>query len=194
MNHSNQRLAEHLRRIVDTRNVIESRRVQALTGEIKHIISQLGDDLIALMNRRASFFVIEAEPDVDLPLERPLFDPPLKTEPSQRPHTASAFIDIDALITLYDTFYIDDALLDDNISRLLMSRSEVTLAELVTSYPVKQGIAEIIAYLQIAARNSRHDIDRTTQDAITINTRNGEEKSVVVPRIIFRRAVHQTEV
>ena len=35
VNQSNQRLAEHLRRVVDTRNVIESRRVQTLAQEIK---------------------------------------------------------------------------------------------------------------------------------------------------------------
>jgi len=195
VNQSNQRLAEHLRRVVDTRNVIESRRVQALAREIKYTISQLEDAIVPLINTsvRRPFHTIEGEPDVDLPLERPLFEPPEQIAAVERPRTASSLIDADALIALYDTFYIDDSALRGNIDRLLMSRSEVTMAELVTSYPVEQGMAEVIAYLQIAARDERHSIDRAARDIVTIRTRNGDEKQVEVPRIIYRRASAQVE-
>ena len=193
VNQSNQRLAEHLRRVVDTRNVIESRRVQTLAQEIKHTVSQFEDAIVPLMSRRP-FYVIEGEPDIELPLERPLFDPPEQIKATERPRAASSLIDVDALIALYDTFYIDDSILRENINRLLMSRTEITLAELVSSYPVEQGMAEIIAYLQIAARDMRHSIDRTVYDTVTVWTRDGDEKQVNVPRIIYRRPDAQAEV
>lgn len=196
VNQSNQRLAEHLRRVVDTRNVIESRWVQTLTQEIKYAISQLEDAIVPLMSTgtRRPFYVIEGEPDIELPLERPLFDPPEQIKSTERPRSASSLIDTEALIALYDTFYIDDTILYENIERLLMSRAEVTLAEIVTSYPVEQGMAEVIAYLQIAARDPRHSIDRVVHDTVTIRTRDGSERRIDVPRIIYRRTNAQAEV
>lgn len=196
VNQSNQRLAEHLRRVVDTRNVIESRRVQTLTQEIKYAISQLEDAIVPLMSTgtRRPFYVIEGEPDIELPLERPLFDPPEQIQSTERPRSASSLIDTEALIALYDTFYIDDTILYENIERLLMSRAEVTLAEIVISYPVEQGMAEVIAYLQIAARDPRHSIDRAVHDTVTIRTRDGSERRIDVPRIIYRRTNAQAEV
>lgn len=194
VNQSNQRLAEHLRRVVDTRNVTESRRVQGLSREIKHTVSQLGADIVPLMSLYRTFYIIEAEPDVELPLERPLFDAPEPIVASERPRPASMFIDHDALTALYDTFFVDETLLHDNIERQLMSRLEVTLAELVASYPIKHGMAEIIAYFLIAAREPQHTIDRTLSDTLVIQTLDGDERSVIVPRVIFRRAVKLVEV
>jgi hypothetical protein len=192
VNQSNQRLAEHLRRVVDTRNVTESRRVQALSREIKHLVSQLGDDVMPFMVSRRVFYSIEGEPDIELPLERPLFAPPEQIIASERPLTASTLIDDDALIALYDTFFIDETLLHDNIKRALMSRSEITLRELVKQYPIKQGIAELVAYLLIAAQESQHTVERNLSEEITINMLE-EESRVIVPHIIFRRAMKQVE-
>lgn len=188
VNQSNQRLAEHLRRVVDTQNVMESRRVQLLAQEIKYAVSQLEDAIVPLMSPRRIFYTIEGDPDIELPLERPLFDPPEQITPTDRPRLASSLIDMDVLTALYDTFYIDNSVLRDNIERLLMSRSEVTLAELITSYPIEQGMAEVIAYLQIAAREPHHQIDRVSRDTVVIRTRNGDTKQIDVPRVIYRRA------
>ncbi len=193
VNQSNQRLAEHLRRIVDTRNVTESRRVQELSREIKHLVSQLGDDVMPFMVSRRVFYRIEGEPDVELPLERPLFEPPEQIIASERPSTASTLIDDDALIALYDTFFIDETLLHDNIKRLLMSRSEVTLSELVKQYPIKQGIVELVAYLLIAAQEAHHTVERNLSEEITINMLEGAERRVIVPQVVFRRAMKQVE-
>ncbi len=194
VNQSNQRLAGHLRRVVDTRNVTESRRVQALAREIKQIVSQLDNEIIPLMNLRYPFYYIEGNSDVSFPLERPLFEPPEQIEAMERPRPASTLIDVDVLNALYDTFYIDYTILHDNITRLLMSRSEVTLAEVVSSYPVMRGIAEVVAYVLIAAREPQHSIDQTTSDIMTIRTPTDEERSVIVPRIVFRRAVGGIEI
>jgi hypothetical protein len=145
------------------------------------------------MNIHRPFITLEGEPDVDLPLERPLFDPPEQIAAVDRPSAASMLIDEDALVALYETFFIDEAILQDNIKRLLMSRSELTLAELVASYPITQGMAELMAYVLIAAQEPQHNIDRRLQDRITIQMLNGDEREVIVPRVIFRRVVNQPE-
>jgi hypothetical protein len=103
-------------------------------------------------------------------------------------------MDEDALLALYDTFFIDETLLHDNIKRLLMSRSEVTLPELVKHYPIKQGIAELVAYVLIAAQETHHTVEQNLREEITINMREGEERRVVVPQVIFCRAMNQVEI
>jgi hypothetical protein len=189
VNQSNQRLAEHLRRVVDTRNVTESRRVQALAREIKHVVGQLDErHLSDWVRQRRPFMYIEGDPAIDLPLERPLYDPPEQIIATERPRTASTMVDAEALVALYDTFYIDQDLLQDNITRALMSHHEITLAQLVNSYPITQGMAEVVAYLVIAAKDAHHAIDRTQYDAITITTESDNTpREIIVPRIIFRR-------
>lgn len=188
--HSNQRLAEHLRRVVDTRNVLESRRVQTLAQEIKHIASQWDDDTSAhFMSPRRSFYQVEGDPLVDLPLERPLFDPPEQITPTQRPRQANEALDAQALMALYDTFFIDESLLRDNIARLLMSREQVTLDEVVTSYPVRQGIAEIISYLVLATREQQHEVDTSNHETLTYSTpTDNNPRQVDVPLVVYRRA------
>jgi len=196
VNRSNQRLAEHLRRIVDTRNVTESRRVQALSGEIKHLVSQIQPEARKpLLSPRRQFFSLEGEPEIDLPLARPLFDPPPRLLATERPRPASAQLDVDALATLYDTFFINEQALHGNIKRLLMSRPAVTLAELVESYPVSQGIAEVIAYIQIAAREPQHEVDRTASQTIIIQTpKDNQQKSITIPTVVFRPKRRNLEV
>jgi hypothetical protein len=188
VNRSNRRLAEHLRRIVDTRNVTESRRVQALSSEIKHVVSQIQPDARQpLLSARRPFFSLEGEPDIDLPLARPLFDPPPRLAATERPRPASTQLDVDTLATLYDTFFIDEQDLQANIKRLLMSRPAVTLAELVESYPVTKGIAEVIAYVLIAAREPQHTVDRTVPQTIAIQTpKSNTQKSIAIPTVVFR--------
>jgi len=188
VNQSNQRLAEHLRRVVDTRNVTESRRVQMLSREIVHLVSHLGEDVVPMFNTRQAFMTLEGVPNIDLPLERPLFAPPMQVTASQRPVPASTRIDVEALAALYDLFYIDETTLLENIKRLLMSRSEVSLVELARSYPIRLGISEVIGYLLIAVREPQHSVDATTADEIPVTTRDGVTKTVISPRVIFRRA------
>ncbi len=196
VNRSNRRLAEHLRRVVDTRNITESRRVQMLSGEIKHLVSQIQPDARKpLLSSRRQFFSLEGEPDIDLPLARPLFDPPPKLTAIEPPRPASTQLDVDTLATLYDTFFIDQRVLQANIKRLLMSRPEVTLAELVESYPVTQGIAEVIAYVLIAAREPQHTVDRTASQIIVIQTPGSAgPKSIAAPKVVFRQPRRGVEV
>ena len=193
VNQSNQRLAEHLRRVVDTRNITESRRVQQLSQEIKHLVSQLGEELIPLIGKQNLFYTLEGDSQLELPLERPLYEAPEQLKVSQRPRAAPGLIDDSALTALYDTFFIDDTLLHDNIKRLLMSRSEFSLAELTNSYPIEQGMAELVAYLLIAAHEPQHSIEHTTHELITINMLEGAARQVLVPQIIFRRPAKRAE-
>jgi hypothetical protein len=187
VNQSNQRLTEHLRRVVDTRNITESRRVQTLAGEIKHLVSQLGDEIVPLTQSRKTFYVLEGDPMVELPLERPLFEPPTIVEYSDRPQNAHITLDDEAVFALYDIFYIDEAVLQQRIRRALMSSPEVTLVELVDMYPLEKGMAELITYVRLAATTSAHTVDTSRATTILVRSAQGEPaKTITLPQIVFR--------
>lgn len=188
VNYSNQRLAEHLRRVVDFQNVTESRRVQALARDIKHMVSQFDDISLTNISRMRIFTTLEGDPAVELPLERPLFDPPIQVNQTTRPESAPMLLDAEALMPMFNIFYVDLLVLTDNIKRMLMSRSETTLLEVMTSYPITKGISEVIAYLQIAATTPEHQIETSRHDEINISTNTGQPIGLLVPHIIFRRA------
>lgn len=83
--------------------------------------------------------------------------------------------------------YIDDTALRDNIRRMLMSRVEVSLSELIKNYPITQGVSEVVSYLLIAIEAPQHKVDHTDTDVITIKMVNGDEKNLTIPRLVFRR-------
>ncbi|MEM7797791.1 MAG: DUF3375 domain-containing protein [Chloroflexota bacterium] len=193
VNQSNRRLAEHLRRVVDSRNLVERRRVQALSREIKHLFGRLDGDQILRGSRRI-FFEIEGDPDIEMPLERPLFEPPERFESPEIPRSAPATIDLETLTSLYETFYIDQRRLREQIERLLLSRAAVTLAELTSIYPVTQGVAEIVTYVIIAAGEPQHEVDQNRFEEITVahpldtqqNGTSGPITQLSVPRLLFK--------
>ena len=194
---SNRRLADHLRRVIDTRYIEESQQVQRLTAEIKHLVSHLPLDVLAheMTSSRQSFFILEGEPSVNLPLERPLFTPPEIVTTTYPPYHAPERIAPEILLELFKAVSIDEGRLHDRIERLLMTRTEVTLAEVVNSYPIQQGIAEVIGYVGIAHRTTFYSIDFHTEDIIPIAQRNGDNtRHIIVPRVIFRRPPKQETV
>jgi len=127
----------------------------------------------------------EIAPSIDLPMERPLY------APAPKPALRSAAIaageeDLDAA-ALYSQFVVDKAALAQHVRQSLQQRTQVTLAELVGSRPLQQGLAELVAYLSLAAEPGRAVIDDTLEDQVDWTARSGQHKSARLPRVIFSR-------
>jgi hypothetical protein len=178
---SNHRLAEQLRKMLDERNLAEQRRVRNLIVEIKQAalacLDTPPDD--------EAFFMLEGTPQVSMPMERGLW------EASEPPNFAGQTIDVaeeDAttvdLAALYNQFYVDEMLLRDHVATLLETRTCVTLAEITQHYPVEKGLAEVIMYLAIAAREEHH-IDDQQYDVIVLHENGVGTQQLKIPRVIF---------
>jgi len=71
----------------------------------------------------------EAAPDIDLPLERPLYSPPFKAKVSQLAVDAGdEAIEAEAL---FNQVYVDKMLLLARIRQALQTRPQISLADLV---------------------------------------------------------------
>jgi hypothetical protein len=177
-------LSQQLRRFLDDQAWLENRRIMdILRGiEAKALAVRGNPPLGEVMS------IPGAAADVELPLERPLFTPALK------PLIADVVLqegdaDVDAS-TLYSQVAVDKTRLARHIRQALQARSQVTLRELTDSQPLQQGLAELVAYLQLGSESFKAVVDERTPELIAWQTASGgatTRRQARLPRVIFVR-------
>jgi hypothetical protein len=175
------RLSEQLRRYLDDKAFLDNRRIMQLVREI-----ELG--ALALRDRLPDGFSIELDeprPDVDLAMDRPLFSPPLKPEITDEPSEGSFEGSSDAL---FNQIYVDKQVLAQRVRQSLQTRQQISLSELITRFPVEQGLAELVAYFSIAAEDDAAIIDDSQHQTITWTDDAGVTRQAVFPAVVFCRA------
>ena len=92
---------------------------------------------------------------------------------------------------LYSQVVIDKARLARHIRHALQDRSHVTLRELCETQPLQHGLAELLAYLQLAGDAFKTVVDEETQEAIVWRGEGLDRQEYVkqarLPRVIFVR-------
>ena len=194
---SNQQLAEQLRRMLDEKVVAESQRVRYLCTAIKQLALQH-----AAHPPDGVLLTLELDPDLRLAMDRPVWSPALETRLDARvplAGDADSQDDSGLIDALYQQFYVDHELLRGHIERMLETRDTVTLTEILAFYPAQKGIAELLAYLQMAAAGAVHEIDLDFNDQVMVSlvkdaSSNEDDRpnvehtaNVRMPRVRFRR-------
>jgi hypothetical protein len=189
--HSNARLAEQLRRLLDEQAIAENRRVHELIQEIKQAVFLHG----AALPDKGVFLELEGAPEIQLVMERELWEPTRTQFFSEQPvqtHTED-LREID-FTKLYNQFAVDEMLLRRRIETLLERRPLVHLSEVLAQYPIEKGLAEVLTYCVLAARDPRHEIDPTASEEITMNSTGlgaaRAERVLLLPQISYRRSTH----
>lgn len=175
------RLSRQLRRYLDDQALLENRRVMQLIRNIEQhalaVREQPPDGAFAEID--------EPAPTIELPMERPLFSVPLKPNITARPTLAADEAIPDG--ALYDQVFVDREVLAGRIRRALQARSQVTLAEVVANHPLEHGLAELVAYLGLAANDRRAGIDERHTQAIEWIDREGRTRRATLPVVVFSR-------
>ena len=186
-------LSQQLRRFLDDRAFLENRRILDLLRGIESKALVLRESLPAenLMTMDAMSAAIE------LPLERPLYTPGVKphlTEPA--PDTDEDDIDT---ARLFDQVAVDKTRLRTAIRQALLRRPQITLCDLLEGEPLQQGLAELVAYLELAHAGNgggaldgyRVVVDETIEEPIRWQAGNARGEPVSrlarLPRVIFTR-------
>ncbi len=174
-------LSQQLRRYLDDQAYLENRRIMKLLHDIETRSLALRD-----CQPRGAFCEVDASTaEVQLPMERPLYSPPLK----------AVFIDAilpgeDEILDtglLFDQVVVDKARLASELRKALQLRPQVTLAELVERCPLEQGLAELLAWLTLASQDQNTLFDESHRDTLCWTDGNGVARQVRLPRIIFNR-------
>jgi hypothetical protein len=88
---------------------------------------------------------------------------------------------------LFGQFEINVAALKDNIKAALKNKSHITFPDFIALFEIQKGLAEIVAYVQIASNEkSGHILKPDVHDVVEIeNARTNKKFKVKIPQIIF---------
>ncbi|WP_286828308.1 MULTISPECIES: DUF3375 domain-containing protein [Kordiimonas] len=177
------RLSEQLRRYLDDRTWLENRRIMDLIREIRQ-----GALAVREAPPPSPFMMVNSpSPTIELPMERPLYTPPLRP-----------YIDLGALEegdedipsdALYDQIVIDRAKLDAAIKSALQSRPQVSLGTVLQLHPLEHGLAELVAYLSLAAEDQRAIFDEERKEQAFWQDQDGHHRFATMPCVIFCKEV-----
>ena len=92
---------------------------------------------------------------------------------------------------LFSQVVVDKSALSRHIRHALQSVPQVTLRELCAGRPLQHGLAELVAYLELAGEGFKSMIDEAAEDIIVWwgTGRDGRKraKQARLPRVIFVR-------
>jgi flagellar motility protein MotE (MotC chaperone) len=178
-------LSQQLRRFLDDQAWLENRRIM-------DILHGIESKALALRDAPVPGHMMEmAQPsaDIALAMERPLFTPTVQ------PVIADLVLqvgdeDIDPA-KLFDQVVVDSARLARHIRHALQDRAQITLGELVASQPLQQGLAELVAYLQLGSASFSTVVDEDRPEPIHWHTLATDGQTITrsarLPRVIFMR-------
>lgn len=176
------RLSATLRRLLDVRSNTSRQRVAEVLAQIKTTARKLADhppgDEVGLQ--------LATQVHLGNPMERTFWTAPtefdvrelLQHQPDELDRFA-AFRHFAALERL------DWKRMRANVERAVAdSAHQVSLPELLETYPVASGAIELLGYLQLA-HDGGHDVDTDELHIVQVQTITGEQVAYEVPRVVF---------
>ena len=174
-------LSQQLRRFLDDQAWLENRRIMDLLHGIEAKALSLRDTPPPSQVHNVNAL----NANVDLPMERPLYSVPVKTT-LNNVKLEAGHADVDAG-ALFSQVRVDKAALGSHIRQALQTRAQVSLVELLQSRPLQQGLAELVAYLQLASVAAQSMVDEDTLETVYWTAADGAMRSARMPRVIFVR-------
>lgn len=175
------RVSQQLRRYLDDQVWLENRRIM-------QIIRQIEQRAVELRSAPPEGHVMELDdtaPTIELPMERPPFTPPHKPRIAET-IVAEGDQGISADV-LFEQVYVDKARLAAHIRAALRTRAQVSLAELCEAHPLEQGLAELVAYMTLAAADRKALIDDQETQTLFWNDPVRGLRQATMPLVVFTR-------
>lgn len=137
-------LSQQLRRFLDDQAYLENRRIAELVRSIEGRALALRDDQPTTLISEIS----QGRAQVHLPMARRMYRraTPVELDDTRLDRGSADF----STEGLFSQFSVDTQALRHGVIRALAGRDQVTLAEVVADAPIRQGLAEVVAYLDIA--------------------------------------------
>jgi flagellar motility protein MotE (MotC chaperone) len=175
------RLSEQLRRYLDDQAWLENRRIMQLIRGVEQ-------NALAVRSAPPSGVVMELDepaPEIELPMERPLYTPPFKARVEQQQvEYGDQSVAAEAL---FEQVYVDKTELLARIRQALQTRSQVSLADLVAQWELEKGLAELVTYLSLASEDDAAIIDDRQKQTLRWRDAEGIERQATMPLVIFTR-------
>jgi hypothetical protein len=179
-------LSQQLRRFLDDQAWLENRRIMDILRGIEARALALRGTPPA-----GNFMAVDdLSASLELPMERPLFSPSIKTVIANVALEAGE-ADMDAA-ALFSQVRVDKAALAGHIRQSLQTRAQVSLGELLQTRPLAQGLGELVAYLQLASEAPNSVVDEATLESVEWLAPDDASGAITrraqLPRVIFVRS------
>jgi hypothetical protein len=183
---TNNTLVEQLRKYLDDQAWLENKRIMELIKGIERKAVAIKEQ----PPQEATFMTLdEPRPGIALVMSRSLFTPPSNPVIAVDEVTeGEGDVAVDAL---FQSHYVDEEELAANVRRLLQRRSQVSLSEVVRRYPVTKGVAELVAYVNLAVKDEGALIDEQVEERLEVRGEQGHRRQVRLPRVVFTREMGQ---
>ena len=179
-------LSQQLRRFLDDQAWLENRRIM----DILHGIEAKALALRETPPAGEVMSIADTAAAIELPMERPLYSPPIKPSIADLELESADDDEVDAAV-LFSQVVVDRAQLVRHIRQALQERSQVSLRELCETRPLEHGLAELVAYLQLAGDSFKSVVDEGVNELIVWGgmTQDGQPyaRQARLPRVIFVR-------
>jgi hypothetical protein len=175
------RLSGQLRRFLDDRSALENRRIARLVRAIE-------EHALALRDAPPQGAVTELDdlaPELRLPFERPLFEPASKVRLANVA-VADGAGDVPA-DALFAQRHVDRARLRAALARCLDRRAQVSLPGILAEHPLEEGLAELVAWLALAAEDPGAAIDGDRTQSVDWHDAAGTRRVATIPAVLFTR-------
>lgn len=184
----NRTLSERINKMLSSQNVGGSpRRLDALIGEVKEKMLEYVKNLEGgAKSAGDDFMEVDGKCDIFFPQARYPVYPEQKYDALSINEFSADVLSSEAFRGLFNQFYIDEKRLKANLSSFRSQKNGVafSLGEFLRSYPIEQGLAEVIAWYDIAQKEKGAKIMRNEKETVTFS-KNGNIVAVTLPRMIF---------
>lgn len=175
-------LLDQLRKYLEHKSFFENRRIlDNITEGLKIICEHPEIDFTKL-----PALELDDTIHIDLIAERPLFKPTERIKFSNGKLEEGKAIGTNEL--LYEQFGINIDELKSNIRNTLKEKTHISFPEFIRQYRIEKGVAEVVAYLDLATKGNKHLVDSEHYDVICIrNAKTNQTFKVKIPQIIFSK-------
>jgi hypothetical protein len=176
-------LSQQLRRFLDDQAWLENRRIMDILHGIESRALALRDTPPAGNIMEIS----EVCAQIELTMERTLSDPSIK--PALADLCLQAGEENIDPSALYQQVFVDKARLTRHIRHALQEARQITLSDLIAAWPLQQGLAELVAYLQLGSDTFCTVVDENNPESIRWTSITADGCSIMrsarLPRVIF---------
>jgi hypothetical protein len=113
-----------------------------------------------------------------------LYDPGLDSLDAGIPKAETAEISLQSIGELVAHSEIDFRRLEDHVRTLLRERAQISVAEVLETFPAEQGLGSLVGYMALGAR---HGVVSAASDRVCWRGFDGVERAARIPRIYFVR-------
>jgi hypothetical protein len=177
-----QHMANSLKSYVQSREYLEQRLVNQLLREAQRAALSIKDEVRATDTLEYTLQLTSAR--LSSVSQWSLYDPSLEALPGAMADAEAPAIDLEAVGSMVAQSEIDFRGLAANIRAALLDRRQVSIAEVLDSFPASQGLGTIVGYLAIG---SRHGVPAGRAETVQWRGLDGHERRASIPAIYFLR-------